>query len=183
VKAGQFARGAVMPMAIWCLLVLTGVIILSLKSTRSGPTNPVSGRFLPNNTLVLTGDVAQDGITGRYVRAANGINQGTVLRSEAFADAPEIPITDAAQFLLSVPVSRKEVSSGVNAGGSFQLCSKVPAALSPATVVWVRCDRNGPDARCSALVQLPFSELAGFAAKGINSDSAAQDLHLAKACG
>jgi hypothetical protein len=142
----------------------------------------VAARFLPPNTLLVTGDLLQPGFTGRYVVAKGGVEKDHRLSAQDVADQPDPPDAPPVRLLLSLPVPFVDVISRVNAGMVVQLCGKPPNAFGPVKVEVVRCNQDEVPS-CSATVEVSSDAAAGLANKGLKDKASSAELHLAATCG
>ena len=168
------------PILVWCLLVLTGLLVLVWGPDRK-PSSTAS-RTLARNTLLLPADVTYPGFSGRYVAAPDGVKQGAILRASDIADQPALLDGPQGRLLLSVSISRVAVLGGLNAGSAVHLCGKAPASYGSVTIQAVRCDPDKSAASCATLVDLPKTIAGDLAAKVLNDQAATNELRLAANC-
>jgi hypothetical protein len=167
-------------MIAWCVLVLVGTIVLVGWGRGA---SPVASRHLPLNTLLMSGDLLYQSVTGRYVVAPDGIKQGSPVRPEDLSEQPVLP-SAAGRLLLTLDVLRRDVTAQrLNAGSAVQLCGKAPTDFARATVLLVRCPSDKPDAACSVLLDVPPDKAGDIAGKGLKDDASRKELRLAASCG
>ena len=171
------------PMIVWCALVLAGTALLIWRPQHDANVEAIATRFLPMNTLVMSGDSAHPGLTGRYVVTPKGVPQGAVLRGGDLADRPTLPAAPPARLLLLLSLPRAAIDGGINVGRKMQLCGKPPAAaFAEVRVEAVICNSDAATSACSVLVEIPSSTAGDVGARGLKDQNAAGDLHLASRC-
>lgn len=155
----------VLPMLVWCVLVVIGILAVGWRGDQPGP---VAARKLPLNTLLLKGDLVPDAFAGRYVvRPPDGVPAGLALHLRDVAEQPVMPSSLEVGAYISVPVAAEEIAYGVNAQATAQLCDKDRAHLATVQIVVVRCDRAppAPGVDCFALARVPDTEATKLAGK------------------
>jgi hypothetical protein len=178
-KKGDWLR--MVPMLLWFLLVSFGVVFLALYSPHDS-RNPIATRDLPRNTLLAGGDVAQPGLTDRYVVAPQGIKSGAAILPQDLGNEPVPIAAPPTQLFLSLPVGDSPPLNGINAAVQLQLCGASTPALTQVTVQFVSCLAKNATASCSATVALPLDALGELANRGMKDRAAVNALHLAKSC-
>lgn len=172
----------VLPMLVWCVLVVIGLAFVGGKDDRSGP---VAARQLPLNTLLLKSDLVPDVYAGRYVvKQPDGVAAGVPLRPQDVASQPVMPSGLEVGTYYSVPVAAAEIAYGANARATVHLCGKGGVDLATVQIVVVHCDSAtpAPGVDCSALIQVPDAAASKLAAKAIKDQTTAKELTLSRKC-
>lgn len=167
------------PMAVWCALVLVGTIFLTFFGK---PRGPLAAHPLPPNTYLFPGDLSYSGYDGRYVVAPKGVSQGATVSSSDLGDQPSLLEGPQGRLSLLVNTDRSAVSEGLNAGNDFQLCGTRPTTYGAITVQAVRCEADKNKSRCVALVELPKTGAGDVVAKALKDQTTTSELRLAKKC-
>jgi hypothetical protein len=179
VKFPDWLKPAV-PSLAWCVLVLGGIVLIEFGGPRM-PEVPRAARTLPVNTWLFGGDLLRPEFSGRYIVAPGGVAKDKPVESQDVADQPVLPRPPPIRLLLSLPVSYRDIVTGINAGATVRLCGKPPLALGAVTVTFVRCAVSGVT-DCSAVIEVPPGTAADLAGKGLNNGTWNSELHLAPTC-
>lgn len=167
------------PMAVWCLLVLIGTLFLIFFGR---PQGPVASHALPVNTYLFPGDLSYSGYDGRYVAAPKGLMQNATVSPADLADQPNLLEGSQGRLSLLVNVDRSSVSGGLNASGNTQLCGAKTTDYGAVTVQAVRCETDKSNNRCIAMIELPKAGAGEMAAKALKDQATMSELRLAKKC-
>jgi len=179
-KAWEIVKPA-LPSLVWGVLVLAGVVVLVFFSGERKPAWPTATRTLPANTYLVTGELQQAGLSGRYIIAPGGVKQGDPVRPQDIGDQPQLPPAPPVKLLLSLPLAYTDVVTGTNAASTAQLCGKAPLSFGSVAVDVVRCDQSDKPT-CSAIVEVPPAAAADLAAEGLKDTNSTSELHLAATC-
>ena len=98
-------------------------------------------------------------------------------------DQPVLIEASTVKLMLSVPLARGAVNSGVNAGSKTELCGESPLSYGPVVVRAVHCDFGVTAADCIAAVELPNDKAGDIVSKGFKDQTIISELRLPKSMG
>lgn len=167
------------PMIVWCVLVLLGTIFLVFFGK---PQGPFASRPLPLNTYLFPGDLSYSGYDGRYIAAPKGLAQGATVSPADLGDQPNLLDGPQGKLSLLVNVDRSVVSGGLNASSDIQLCGAKTLSYVAVAVQAVRCETDKNNNRCTAMVELPKAGAGDVVTKALKDPTTIGELRLAKKC-
>lgn len=163
---------------LWIAAVVGGAIWVDHRGAQPDVLMIVASRALPQNTLLLPGQLVPPAFEMTYVVRSGGVTTGQALSAADLGAKALLLPGDTGSVLASVAADWSTILGGLNAGSKMALCRGSAVLAASVTVQAVQCAGVDTARRCAAVFALPTTARDALDAIG----KPGSDVKLANSC-